>query len=207
MQRDNLSKLLLKLCHFVAFIMFDFLLQLDKSIFISINSLPHNFLTDSVMLFFSASSYWLVFWIFLTVLYILFYGLREKRMILSCIICAVLTFFAVSLGLQNIIGRSRPIGTVDTTIEIGPHINSGSFPSAHAAFSFGLFIILAKFHPKRGLYLFLVAFLVSFSRLYLGKHYPSDVVVGAMVGIFIGFISLKISNKIGYNLIKLSKKL
>jgi len=67
---------------------------------------------------------------------------------------------------------------------------SYGFASSHAANTFGLasfsWFLFGKKHKFIGL-LWLWAFIVSFSRVYLGKHYPLDVMVGATVGIFLGY--------------------
>jgi undecaprenyl-diphosphatase len=69
-------------------------------------------------------------------------------------------------------------------------------PSSHAANHFAIavfFILLYGFkNLKNTVFWFTWAFLIAFSRIYNGVHYPSDVIVGALLGSFIGFIFYKL---------------
>jgi len=57
-----------------------------------------------------------------------------------------------------------------------------SFPSSHAAFAFSAAVILTSYDKKRWYLYYGIAFLVSFSRIYLGCHYVLDLVLGAIIG-------------------------
>ena len=63
--------------------------------------------------------------------------------------------------------------------------NFDSFPSLHAAFSFSLAFLVFKRHRSWGITLFAVATLVGLSRVFVGAHFPIDVIVGALLGVFI----------------------
>lgn len=176
--------------------MFDFLWDLDKSIFISINSIPHNLLLDSIFSFFSAGSFWVILWIFLAFFYIVNFGRKNIAVLIALLVAVVLTAISVNLIFKNLFGRVRPFYTLPAVIEIGSHTSSASFPSSHATFSFAAAYILTSIHKKRGLYFYLTAFLISISRIYLGKHYPSDLIAGGLMGLLLGFISVLISKKL-----------
>ena len=78
------------------------------------------------------------------------------------------------------------------------HSVSSSFPSGHAAFFFALSTVLLlynkKFYPRpkfwwgAGLFFFLVSFLISIARVFVGIHWPSDILAGAAIGIFSGWL-------------------
>jgi undecaprenyl-diphosphatase len=78
-----------------------------------------------------------------------------------------------------------------------------SFPSGHAAFFFALATAVTLFnkkvHPERsrrtGIWLFVGAFLISLARIYAGVHYPSDILAGAAVGVFSGWLVWRIFKK------------
>lgn len=68
-----------------------------------------------------------------------------------------------------------------------------SFPSGHASTSFAVAVVLSHFDPKRRWLYFILASLISYSRLYLNCHHTVDVVVGAVLGAIISSIVLKIT--------------
>jgi membrane-associated phospholipid phosphatase len=79
--------------------------------------------------------------------------------------------------------RRRPFIDVVRTIVIGKKPGNWSFPSGHASSSFGGAYIVGKYIPALRPVVYSLAALVAFSRIYLGAHYPGDVVTGSLVGI------------------------
>jgi len=63
-----------------------------------------------------------------------------------------------------------------------------SFPSGHSITAFALAFVLARVYPRYAVLFYGLAVLVALSRVYLAKHFPSDVVAGAVVGILAGWI-------------------
>lgn len=107
----------------------------------------------------------------------------------------------------------RPRPFVDHTVNLLiTHANTGSFPSGHAAFFFALAMTVyifekkmypkpfdfaqSRFHQGVGLWLFSAAILISLARVFVGIHYPSDILVGVLVGLFSGWLVIKIYVKI-----------
>ena len=100
---------------------------------------------------------------------------REGTALLATFAAGVL----LAVGLQFLLGRARPAGVR----LIVPASAFPSFPSGHAAGAMALAALAARFWPRRRGLFFLAAGLVAFSRVYLGQHYPTDVLAGAVLGL------------------------
>lgn len=103
-----------------------------------------------------------------------------------------------NLILKEWIDRTRPYEVVEGLVSvIGAVENSPSFPSGHTAASFAAATVLVLKLPKRyGIPAMILAVLISVSRLYLGVHYPSDVLGGMVVGIGCALLGITVVNKI-----------
>ncbi|MDP8298827.1 MAG: phosphatase PAP2 family protein [Candidatus Tantalella remota] len=93
------------------------------------------------------------------------------------------------------IQRPRPFQALeDVRLVLGSH-GGYSFPSGHATTSFCLATVIVMRYPKLRYPMFVAASLVAISRPYVGVHYPSDILVGSLLGIFIGYFVTKTATK------------
>ncbi len=102
-------------------------------------------------------------------------------------------FALVNVLLKNLVGRMRPYayGAVEGLIPIARLPVDTSFPSGHTGASFAVASVLFLCFPKRvGVPAMALAALIGFSRLYVGVHYPTDVLAGMVVGIGTGWIAV-----------------
>lgn len=177
--------------------MLEFLLNLDRELLFFINRLPHNILTNNFFLFFSIAGYFGIIWFILTILLVLFDGLDNRREFLTLFIAVIVSFFIVEIFLKNAFLRLRPEAVFPgNLILIMDESNSYSFPSGHATTAFAAAYILTRQRKKLSLFFYSLALLVAISRIYLGRHYPSDVLSGAIFGLIIGVFCFNIVIKI-----------
>lgn len=108
---------------------------------------------------------------------------------ITALITVLITDAVVCRVLKNLIARPRPpYDNIPIRLIISA-TNSPSMPSAHASDSFALFAFTYTIYRRWALILLVFAILVSYSRVYVGVHYPSDIIVGALVGSIIGLLS------------------
>jgi len=103
------------------------------------------------------------------------------------LICAVLAPIAIALNylIKLIVKRPRPV--LEGLPPLGGAPSSLSFPSAHATSSFAVATAMTRV-DSLGALAFILAFALSLGRPYLGMHYPSDVLAGAVLGVALGLI-------------------
>jgi membrane-associated phospholipid phosphatase len=103
------------------------------------------------------------------------------------LICAALGPIAIALNYLIKLAVRRPRPVLEGLPPLGGAPSSLSFPSAHALSSFAVATAMFRVDPATAV-AFLVAAAISLGRPYLGMHYPSDVLVGALLGVLLGLI-------------------
>lgn len=89
----------------------------------------------------------------------------------------------VVTGLKYAVGRDRPPAVILDPEPLLEVPTTSSFPSGHSATSFACALVLSRFAPRLIIPLFILAALIAFSRVYVGVHYPFDVLAGAVLGL------------------------
>lgn len=111
---------------------------------------------------------------------------KERRETASlAVVSIVIELIVVSLLLKPLFMRPRPFLVSEIALLI-PEPFGASFPSGHAASSFAVAFLLYRENASYKNWIMAIAILMGFSRLYVYVHYPSDVIVGALIGIGIG---------------------
>ncbi|MDD5086393.1 MAG: phosphatase PAP2 family protein [Candidatus Nanoarchaeia archaeon] len=100
--------------------------------------------------------------------------------------------YLITYILKFAFARPRP-NSIEMSFLLG--FNDYSFPSAHAAVAFAMLPILTKEHPKGKWVWIILAFLIAFSRIYIGVHYLSDVVAGALIGYITGMFIINLKQR------------
>ena len=119
-------------------------------------------------------------------------GLRRRPLLTVTALTAGCVWAAdlLTMGLKPLIDRPRPFDTLGEADPLLGGTLGSSLPSGHAATSFAGAVVLAYVF-RRGLPLFLLlAAAIAYSRLYVGVHYPSDVLLGGVLGAAVAFAAL-----------------
>lgn len=167
----------------------EILLALDNKLFFVINHLPHSFIADWVALFLSGVGTAGLVWVFIGILLFLREETKNNRFFVPFVGVLGLCWVLVEQLLKWLVARPRPSEDMGAYI-VGSGAVWYSFPSSHAALSWAFVVVLCNYEPKHSGAFIVLATLISLSRVYLGVHYPLDVLVGAGVGLFIGWAIL-----------------
>lgn len=169
--------------------------QIDESILYFLNGL-HNTYFDAF--FWCGTNAWSYLPLYLVVIWLLYkqYGNKIWLPVLFVILTVVLTDQTINI-IKGSVQRLRPTHNPDVAPFI--HTVNGyrggfySFPSGHAGNIFGMAVFLYRIiAPKRWpltVALFAWAAIMAYSRIYLGVHYPGDILVGTILGVAIGFFT------------------
>jgi len=176
----------------------DFLIQLDQSFFLWLNSL-HTSWVDPIMWWLSDKLIWIPLYLYVLFLIIKNYHWKSVGILIS-IALLIAASDQVSVFIKYGVERFRPTHTEGLKESIhtlnGYYGGAYGFISSHASNSFALATItsffLSPFYKHYRWLAFTWATLVSYSRIYLGVHFPGDIIGGAVLGIVLAFIIHKL---------------
>ena len=182
----------------------------DLSILHHINREWTHPLLDWLMPAVSAINAWLPL-LLLMVLLVLWHGGKQGRLMILCLAVGLsVSDGIISHTLKKVVGRVRPRDAVENVMirDLGKgspefmrlfsppiqrlsaptgDLRGNSFPSSHVMNLFAAATVVALFYRRSGAALYLLALLVAYSRIYVGAHWPSDVVPSIGMGILVGW--------------------
>ena len=171
--------------------MFYFIESLNIKILFWINQSLSNPVFDFIMPILTNENYWVIPLIWLIVFLVFFHGKRGRIAIVILIVAVAVTDSVSAFILKPYFGRIRP--SYDLVEYVNLLVAKGgkwSMPSNHAANIFALAVVLSFFYDKMKVPLFSLAVVIAFSRVYVGVHYPADVLVGGLFGYIIAWLVL-----------------
>ncbi|MDO5545308.1 MAG: phosphatase PAP2 family protein [Eubacteriales bacterium] len=149
-----------------------------------------------------------IFWIAWAVILLIIP--KTRKIGLSMIIALLLGLLVCNLTLKPLVARIRPYDLQEQ--DFGVYINllidrqsDFSFPSGHTIASFEAAVVLLRYSKKMGIPALILAILVSFSRLYLYVHYPTDVLASVVLGTAFAFAGCALANLIKLPTVKKGK--
>ena len=163
--------------------MLDSLIQLHKALFRFFHSTTANPLFDLIMPIITNQNIWAIPILGVIIFLVAKGGRRGKiTAIILIIVCSFADYTSASI-LKPFFGRLRPSHEMLDGIRIlmGKGGKYG-FVSSHAANIYAAAVVLGYFYPKFKKYFFTMAALVAFSRVYVGVHYPADILFGGLLG-------------------------
>ena len=172
--------------------MLESLIGIDEILYILVNSHLSNGVFDIILVPIRHKLFWIPFYLFLLSFIILNYRKQSWVVLAGIIITLTLSDTVSSKIIKKSVKRARPCHIAHLNPIQRVHCSHGySFTSSHATNHFALgtyFFFLFSFFKKRWLF-FLWAGLISFAQVYVGVHYPLDVLAGSIVGLLIGRLS------------------
>jgi len=175
--------------------MIDQLVSLDQEVFLAINQGLSNVFFDWLMPVLRNPYSWAPLYLFIIIFCIRNYRNKGVIIVLFVLITFGLADAISSSVIKKSVKRIRPCNDIEFKEEVAVRVRCGSgysFTSSHATNHFAISVVLIMIFFKRWRHILwlalLWAFIVSFAQIYVGVHYPLDILGGALLGAFIGYI-------------------
>ena len=175
--------------------MSDFVFDIDKKILLFIQDYIRQGWLTPIVKFITHLGDAGILWIALTLLFLLIRKYRKTGAMMS--VALVIGLIITNLILKNSVARIRPYVLIDSLKLLIEKQKDFSFPSGHSTSSIAASVVMFRTLPKKiGIPALILGLLICLSRLYVGVHYPSDVVAGIIIGVVAAHLAIMIINKI-----------
>ncbi len=169
--------------------MVQWLSSVDHALFLFFNVFCANSLFDAFFPVVTLGNFWIIPGILAALVFIRYQKKKAILLIGLSLITIALSDPICCKIIKELVARNRPCNS--HTFIHGAHFligfkDSHSFPSAHATNMFALATLFTFYYPKKWIWFFAFAAMIGFSRIYVGVHYPFDVLGGAILGSAIG---------------------
>lgn len=134
-------------------------------------------------------------------IFLLIYNYRKYReMVLVSLFAGVASRFIIGEVIRFLWFRPRPFVSLNFIPLVEKSASEASFPSGHALFYFAVATSVYLYNKKLGIIFYVASFLICISRVFVGIHWPSDILAGALIGIFTALLIYKLFKKYGNNI-------
>ncbi len=171
------------------------ILDVDKELFLYLNSF-HNYFWDTIMLMVTRKETWAP--LYLIIIYFFIKNYRSKSvLILLFLVLTVVAGDQISVLIKESVQRLRPVhepAIADIVHNVFRKGGLHGFVSSHATNMFAIFVFTSRIFKNRN-YFFMMLFwavVISYSRIYIGVHYPLDIIGGALLGWLLGVVFYKL---------------
>ncbi len=148
---------------------------------------------DAAGVFFAKYSEYILAAVFI---FLLAVGFRKYwKMILVSLLAGAVSRLVIGWAIKALFFRPRPFLTENVKLLYVYGADESSFPSGHALFYFALSTAIFVYNKKLGIIFYLGTLAIVFSRIFVGIHWPSDILAGALIGILVGWIIAKFFKK------------
>jgi len=168
--------------------MIDFLYSIDLAVFYFINHNIANPIFDRFFVFITDVNHWYIAYMILLGLAFVKGGRIGKIAAIGALLLITVSDQLSSFFIKHWVARIRPCNALLDARKLIECSGSYSFPSSHAVNNFAAAVFFYRIYPDLKWVLFISAFLVALSRVYVGRHYPSDIVGGAIIGSALGYL-------------------
>ncbi len=167
---------------------------MEEQILLFVQNNIRNPILDPLMLFITHLGDAGIIWIIIIALLLLFK--KTRRVGIYCTAALLLDLIFINGIIKNLVGRIRPYEVIDGLIcMVGPQ-KDASFPSGHTASSVVTStVIFMKMPKKAGIPAIVLAVLIALSRIYVGVHYPTDILGGLFFGILIALLTVYLMDR------------
>jgi undecaprenyl-diphosphatase len=171
--------------------MFDWSYGIDLALFRFCNSSLASAPADAFFPFITDVHHWYPVYVALLAFIMLHWKKSGVMVSVLLLITILISDQFSSSVLKPLIGRIRPCEALEHVRILVGCGGGKSFPSSHAVNNFAAAQVLSSTLLKWKPYVYAIAGVVAFSRIYVGVHYPSDAIGGAMIGLLVGWITVK----------------